>query len=246
MKRSLLVTVLSACTIMLLSSYCRAEERQGEIKTRTELSYVETSGNTDTKTFSVNLEVKKEGVTNRYFLTSKALYAKEDGRETSNKLSVDGRWERVLSNGLFGLLTSGFSMDKFSGYEYRIYGGPGLGYDVIKTDRHILQSLVSLIYSYDDFSVGDVSSDSYITGKATVNYEWRVLENLKFKEKLDYSVSFKDTDNFFIDSATSIEAKINRTLSLGLSYVVNYQNLLPSPEIQHTDTTFLTTLIIDF
>ncbi|GBE36028.1 hypothetical protein BMS3Bbin07_00165 [bacterium BMS3Bbin07] len=85
-----------------------------------------------------------------------------------------------------------------------------------------------------------------MTGKVTLKYEWEILENLKFKEKLDYSVSFKNTDNFFIDSATSVEAKINRALSLGLSYVVKYQNLLPSPEIKHTDTTFLTTLIIDF
>ncbi len=249
MKKSLFILVIFACLVIPISSNADTEgteELQNKIKTRTELSFVETSGNTDTQTFSVKLEAKKEGIRNRYFLTAKALYAKENGRETSNQSSIDGRWERVLTERLFGLLTSGFSMDKFSGYEYRLYGGPGLGYDLIKTDHHVLQSLLSLIYSYDEFSVGDISSDSYLTGKVTLKYEWEILENLKLKEKLDYSVSFKDTDNFFLNSATSVEAKINRALSLGLSYVVKYQNLLPSPEIKHIDTTFLTTLIIDF
>ena len=246
MKKTIFIFIILACLVIPISSNAGTEEPESKIKTRTELSFVQTSGNTNTQTFSVKLEAKKEGIKNRYFITSKALYAREDGRETSNQSSIDGRWERVLSERLFGLLTSGFSMDKFSGYEYRLYGGPGLGYDLIKTDRHVLQSLLSLIYSYDEFSVGNVSSDSYLTGKVTLKYEWKILENLKFKEKLDYSVSFKDTDNFFIDSATSVETKIHRALSLGISYVVNYQNLLPSPEIQHTDTTFLTTLIIDF
>ncbi len=249
MKKHIFIFIILACLVIPISSNAGTEgteEPQSKIKTRTELSFVQTSGNTDTQTFSVKAEAKKEGVKNRYYLTAKALYAKEDGRETSNQSSIDGRWERVLSERLFGLLTSGFSMDKFSGYEYRLYAGPGLGYDLIKTDRHVLQSLLSLIYSYDEFSVGDISSDKYVTGKVTLKYEWKILENLKFKEKLDYSVSFKDTNNFFIDSATAVEAKINRALSLGISYVVNYQNLLPSPEIKRTDTTFLTTLIIDF
>ncbi len=240
------IFLLSALLVMFLSPGAGAEEVQKKIKTRTELSYVETSGNTDTQTFSVSMETKKEGVKNRYFLTAKALYAKEDGRETSNKLSLDGSWERVLTERLFSLVTSGFSMDKFSGYEYRLYGGPGLGYDLVKRVRHVLQSLLSVVYNYDEYSVGEVSSDSYLTGKVTMKYEWKMLENLKFREKLDYSVSFKDRDNFFLDSSTSIEARINRALSLGLSYVVSYQNQLPSPELRHTDTTFLTTLIIDF
>jgi hypothetical protein len=33
---------------------------------------------------------------------------------------------------------------------------------------------------------------------------------------------------------------------LGINYVVNYQNILPVGGVEHTDTTFLTTLIIDF
>jgi putative salt-induced outer membrane protein len=246
MKRNLFILVILACLVIPISSNAGTEKQENKIKTRTELSFVQTSGNTNTQTFSVKLEAKKEDIKNRYFSTAKALYAKEDGRETSNQSSIDGRWERVLSERLFGLLTSGFSMDKFSGYEYRLYAGPGLGYDLIKTDQHVLQSLLSLIYSYDEFSVGDVRSNSYLTGKLTLKYEWKILENLKLKEKLDYSVSFKDTNNFFIDSATAVETKINSSLSLGVSYVVNYQNLLPSPEIKHTDTTFLTTLIIDF
>ena len=35
-------------------------------------------------------------------------------------------------------------------------------------------------------------------------------------------------------------------LSLGLSYAVRYQNELPAPDAERVDTTFLTSLVMDF
>jgi putative salt-induced outer membrane protein len=72
------------------------------------------------------------------------------------------------------------------------------------------------------------------------------LENLRFRENADYLVSFEDTDKYFINSETALEVKISEDFSLGVSYITAYQNQLPSPELKHTDTTFLSSLIIDF
>ncbi len=210
-----------------------------------ELSYVNTSGNTDTQTLAGKLQMKKKGIINRYFLNGNVLQAESEGSKTSNRISLKGRWERVFSERLFGLLTAGYFRNKFSGYDFRVFGGPGIGYDLIKTEKHKLQSLISLIFYHYKLK----NSDGHLTGragKATAKYEWEIQENLKFKETLDYLNSIKDTDRYFIDSETSIEVKINSALSLGISYIVNYQNQLPSLELEHTDTIFLTTLIIEF
>lgn len=243
------VTLGSICFLISISPQSFADEllsANNPWKVRIEVSYVNTSGNTDTQTFAGKLAAKKEGAFNRHFLDGSYLQTESEGDETSNKLKLEGRFERVVTKRLFGLLSAGYFRDKFSGYDFRAFGGPGLGIDLIKTDRHGLQGLISLLYYHDEFSAGEESSDEYAAGKVTARYEWRVLENLKIKETLDYFVSFKDTQRSFIDSVTSAEVKINSRLSLGLSYIVNYQNEPPSPDIEHTDTTFLTTLIIDF
>jgi putative salt-induced outer membrane protein len=248
MSRTVFILTLFILLAVCASSYSFAENLHAEIpwKARVEISYVNTSGNTDTQTFAGKFEIKREGYVNRYFLDGSALRAESDGEETSNKFLLEGRWERVFTERFFGLLTGGFSRDTFSGYDYRVFGGPGIGYDLIKTEEHTMQGLVSFLYYYDEFSVSNRSSDDYIAGKATFKYKRKIQENLTFKETVDYFVSFEDTDRFFVDSDTSMEVKINSALSLGVSFLINYQNELPSPDLQHTDTTFLTKLIVDF
>ena len=248
MSRTVFILTLFILLAVCASSYSFAENLHAEVpwKARVEISYVNTSGNTDTQTFAGKFEIKREGYVNRYFLDGSALRAESDGEETSNKFLLEGRWERVFTERFFGLLTGGFSRDTFSGYDYRVFGGPGIGYDFIKTDQHIVKGLLSFIYYYDEFSVSDKGTDDYLAGKATLKYEGKIRENLTFKETFNYFASFEDTDRFFVDSDTSMEVKINSTLSLGVSFLINYQNELPSPDLQHTDTTFLTKLIVDF
>ncbi len=242
-----LITILS----IFVASTLKAAEGGGEEesnawKARAEISYVSTSGNSDTQTFAGKLEVKKEGPVHRFYIEGSALFAESDGEETSNRLSFEGRWERVISKRFFGFLSTGYYSDKFSGYNYRLFAGPGAGYDFIKEEKHKLKGLLSIVYYYDDFSEGDKGSDNYPSGKADAKYTWKILDNVLFKQILRYLISFKETDRYFIDSESSIEVKITRMLSLGINYIINYQHLPPSPDIKHTDTTFLTTLIIDF
>ena len=147
---------------------------------------------------------------------------------------------------LFAFLTASYLHDKFSGYDYRMGAGPGLGYDLIKTKEHELKGLISVLYSRDKFSDADKGSESYIAGKAGISYEWHILENLSLKEDADYLVSFEDIDTYFINSETALEVKVNGYVSLGISYSIAYQNKPPFPGIESTDGTFLTSLIIDF
>jgi putative salt-induced outer membrane protein len=144
---------------------------QAAWKMRTELSYVTTSGNTDTQTLSGKLEAKKKGEIYRHTLRGSVLRAEDRGEEKANKWLLEGRSERVLKGELFAFLTASYLQDKFSGYDYRVGAGPGLGYGFIKTKEHELQGLISVLYSRDKFSEADMGSDSYIAGKAGIGYE---------------------------------------------------------------------------
>lgn len=246
---------------------CEEAEKIINWKTHMEFSYINISGTTNTQTLSGKLDLRKENKKHRYFAKGNIQYAKDydnDNKtyeETVNKWSLDGRYEKTFTQKLFGFLSANYINDDFSGYKYRTTVGPGFGYDIAKTKRHYLKGLLSVLYSYDRFAEleDNEKSDSYGSGKVAVDYVWHTTKNLTFKEMADYSLSFEDNDKYFINSETAIEMKVNTFISLGLSYIIAYQNIIPSSdtdptdtdpneqqEIEHTDRTFLASIIIDF
>ena len=237
--------VASLLTVPAGAAEGTAAEAPKGWKFRAEGSYVRTTGNTDTQTLGAVLDASREveGDANRYYAKGKALFAENDGDQTANRWFAEGRYERGFTERFFGFLTASYLKDKFSGYEYRFNAGPGLGYDLVKTERHRLKGLLGVLWSHDEFEEG--GSDSYAMGKATLDYAWQIRENLKFKQLLDYQASFQDSDVFFLKSETALEVKINTLLSLGVGYIVNYQNEPPA-DADETDTAFLTSLIVDF
>ena len=235
---------LALLLVLPMTSFATDKETQKLWSSHIELSYVRTDGNTRTQTLSEKLELKRDGKVNRFFLKNSALYATQDDKETANKLDLNGRWERLMTERAFGFLTAGYERDKFSGYEYKWNAGPGFGYDLLKTHTHELKGLLSTLYYYNRIKEDGI--DNYATLKAELYYRWNILENLRFKEDLNYILNLSDRDTYFINSDTSLEVKINKYLSLGVGYKVAYQNKPPSPGVKRTDTTFSTSLIIDF
>lgn len=238
MKRGFLIVALSC------NALASEEPEDKPWKVHIELSYVNTSGNVNTQTLSEKLEIKREGELNRLYLKNSALYSTQERRETANRLDASGRWERLLTDRFFFFLTGGYERDKFSGYEYKINGGPGVGYDLIKTDKHELKLLLSTPYYYNKIEGNGI--DNYGSAKLELYYQWNIRENLKLKESASYFVNLSDTQTYFVNSETSLEVKINDYVSLGVGYKLAYQNKPPEPGIKRTDTTFSTSLIVDF
>ena len=79
-----------------------------------------------------------------------------------------------------------------------------------------------------------------------LEYTNKLLENLLFSQKLSYQVSFENGSDYFVRSETSLQVPVTERVALGVSYTVNYQNLLPEDAECHTDKTFLTSVIYRF
>ncbi|WP_297473354.1 DUF481 domain-containing protein [Persephonella sp.] len=240
MKKKLFVYGLTALAV----SNSFAKEGKAEWKTHGELSYVKTSGNSDTETFATKIETNLKKTVNRFLGKGEFLYGKTNNKENTNKLYLLGRWERLLNERLFGFVQGDYLRDKFSGYNYKTIWSAGLGYDIIKTEKHALKGLASLGYTFSDYKNG--KNKDYTTGSAEFDYRWKIRENLTFKQLLRYDTNLEDTNVYFIKSDSSLAVKINAHFSMGIGYKVAYQNKPPSANIEKTDTTFLTSLIVDF
>jgi len=246
-KNIVIAAWVCVCVITTSSFALAAEDTETpQWKVRAELSYTNSSGNTSNQALASKLGIKREEALNRYYINGSALRTESDNEETSNRWLADGRYERVIHDRLYGLFEAYYIKDKYSGYDYRYGLGPGVGYDIIKTDAHSLKGILSLLYSHDRYSEGPEKSDDYFSGKAGIKYEWRIMKDLTFREDAYYLFSLNDADQYFLNSETAIEVKLSDMLSLGVSYIIAYQNEPPSPEIDNTDKIFMTSLIVDF
>ncbi|TCK04688.1 DUF481 domain-containing protein [Phorcysia thermohydrogeniphila] len=217
----------------------------GETETnQVSVSYTDTSGNTDTKTLSISYSFEKDCQSLRFYSDGSYLYKTDSGEETANKLTLNGRVEMNLSEKILFYFSSFLYADPFSGYDYRIGLGPGVGYQLIDGEDESLKLFSGFNYTYNNYTDGTVNS--YSLWEAKLEYKNRLLEDLLFLQKLSYQISLEDGDDYFVHSETSFQVPVTEKLALGLSYVLDYQNLLPDDAEKHTDKTFLTSVIYRF
>jgi putative salt-induced outer membrane protein len=232
---------------ILYAETTEAEKQEDKVKTHAELSYMKTTGNTKTETFSLKSEIEAI-LSEKSELKGKAnaLYATDsEDNEIANKKYLEAEYNYNFSKNFYGLLKTDYTDDKFSGYEYQLNVGPGVGYKFpFKTDKHSLDTALSLRYSENEFSESG-KVDSFSSTELTLKYVWQIEEKLKFKQDASHLVSNDETENYFTKTISAIEYKLSENLSLGTSYTWNYQNQAPV-DAERIDTLFLTSLIIDY
>ena len=262
-----ILSTLTVCT--LIATYAQAEERtEKPFKTHTELGYVSTNGNTDTDAFSLDLNAKKEWIKHILTLDLDGQYATDQGVETKNKYLIEAQYDYKFTERFSFNYLAGYKSDKFSGFTYQFYTGPGAKYKMIETKEHELSLDGNILYAqdrYDDVwvdALGNTLSypydgvtkdhistpaytNDYTSYRANGVYTWQILENLKFLQELSFRSSFEESDNYFINSKTAFTNKISDIFSAGISYKVDYANKPAEGKVK-TDTTFAFNLIIDY
>ncbi len=236
MKKIILISLATASLLLAV------DDRP--LNTHTELSLVDATGNTENTSFAFEFKIDKNFGKHEWRAESNAYYAAEDGDSTKNKWLIEINYDYMLADKLSFNYLTGYKSDKFSGYDSQFYTGPGLGYKWVETAEHKLFVQGNTLYSIDEVE-NIPGSDDYFAIGAGFNYEWQIVENLKFKQDLKYRGDLEDMDKYFIDSKTAFESKISDMFSMGISYAINYANT-PAEDKVSTDRTLLASLIIDY
>lgn len=236
-----------------------------ELNARMELGYILNSGNSDSEAFNVDTKIKNRFDNHSLELSLLYQYSEQDGIESRNRFLSELLYEYALSERLSINYLLGYKDDKFSGYNYQIYTGPGAKYKVVKTKTQELSLDGSILYAYDDiedtytlggvpvsypYPTGSISqndgyTNSYAAYRAQLLYSAQIKENVKFNQTLSYRSEFSDADNYFIYSKSALLLKISDIFSAGVSYYVDYINK-PAFDKTSTDRTFSFNLIADY
>ena len=207
-----------------------------------ELSYVQTSGNTNTTTFSSKLEgTTAFNDTESLKLKGSILYSENDENTSANKYNIELDYNHMINERLYSYMGINYINDELSDYDYRLNIGPGLGYKLIEDEIQTVDIQGGLDYAYDKYK--NSTKDNYLAGRTELNYKYRFSPNLEFKQMLSYLASFEDANKYFVVSDSALEVNMTKNLSLGVSYNLDYTN---QTEKEKLDKKFLTSLIVDF
>lgn len=207
-----------------------------------ELSYVQTSGNSNTNTFSAKLESTTK-ITGKGSFKAKGsvLYSENNEQKSANKYDIEIDYYHMLGEKIYSYIGANYVKDQFSDYDYRLNIGPGIGYNFFENEIQNLDIQVGLDYAFDKYNSS--KKDEYVAPRSELNYRHKINENLEFKQMLNYLISIEDSDKYFISSESSLAVKMTQNLSLGVSYRLDHIN---KTEKEKTDRKFLTSLIMDF
>ena len=215
------------------------------LKTQTELGYINNTGNTVNENFTLDANLNKEW--EKHIANSKitAQYGTENDIETKNKflseLTYDYKFTQTFAfNYLFG-----YKRDAFSTFDSQLYTGPGAKYIALKSETQNLNLATNILYSEDKPNAVGAETQDYTSYRLALNYDWQMLENLKFAQELNYRSDFEEVENYFVYSKSGLSTKISDYFSAGISYAVDYVNTV-SPGAENSDKTITANLIINY
>jgi putative salt-induced outer membrane protein len=229
--------------LMILSTGAQAEEKKWSDEA--EVSYVDTGGNTETTSLSAKNLLKytfSEKIEGAWKLA--ALYAETDGEKTAESYSSELRANYLFTKRLYVAGIVGWEKDEFAGIDNRYYIGPAVGYKFLTGPKHFLLGETGIDYVKEEYT--DNTDNDFARGRVYGEYEYAFSEKTKFKETLEYLHDFDDSDNYNINSETSLISSLSDVLSLKTSYEIKYDNKPVPATLDDTDTLLSVTLVINF
>lgn len=210
-----------------------------------ELSFVDTSGNTDTTSLSAKNNFKYK-FTEKIIGTWKLaiLYGETDGERSAERYFTELRSDYLINDRWYGAILGSWLKDKFAGIDARYNIAPLLGYNILIGPVHFLKTEAGVNYVYEEYT--NATDDNFIKGRLFGEYNWVFSEKNQFIQTLETLFDLEDAGNYDINSETALITSINDNFSLKTSYVIEYENEPATSDTEHTDRFLSLTLIVSF
>lgn len=220
----------------------------------TGLSFVATSGNSDTQTLGLDFGLKRDPAPWGWELKAAFLRAEQDDEKTAERYEVGGRAIRALNDrwDVFGGLN--LAKDEFAGYDMRGVAEAGATYKALHGPEHKLSFDGGLTWTTEEFIDG--SDNDFIGGLLGLSYAWQISENAAFTQRLIYYPNFDESSDWRGFSESALQAALSKRLALKVGFQVRYEaepavkvaatDTTPAEYFDDTDTTTTASLVLNF
>lgn len=204
-----------------------------------------TSGNSDTSNINVSGNTLWDPKTDRTFKAD-ALYLRgeSNGEKQVDKATAGARYDRMFSPRAFWFGEAQFLRDPFKAINYLVSPLVGAGLRLVKTDTRTLSV---------DGAVGAIVEDNDILGrdtsgalKAGETFEWTISPVSKVAQKLTGLWKADDFSDALYHFDAGLTTTVAARMELKVSYVYDYRNEVPDPDIEKGDSALFAALLFKF
>jgi len=243
LKKVFVLVVLSSLFHLINGSLISAEEIK-IFRDTGELSYVDTSGNSDSSSFSLNNKFTYTyDPTVTVVWSLGALHSTSENETSAEKYFSNLRTDKKTGSFSFFFLQSGWERERLSGIANRISASGGLGLQFFKNDNHDFKGDSGFNYIYEERTTKEIKRSPSLV--ANLNYVFKFKENVTFGQDGNVNYDLDDPDNYEFKSVTSLQVSLTAHLAIKNAYTVSYRNA-PVPGFETTDRTFSTAVVVNF
>jgi len=247
-----LLAALAVWPAMAQDDGAETETPEPNWKSELGLSYVGTSGNTDTS--SLGLDFSSERKPTPWGLNLLAMFtrAEDGGVVTAEQYYVGARGLRQLNERWSIFAGLSWARDPFSGFDARYLAEAGAEFLAINTEKHKLSFDLGLTWTSEDQIRFDdalqeeiIRTVDWLGAVAGLKWDWAFSKSASLSQRLLYYPNFDDTADWRVGSDTAVKASLTKLLALQFSYLVRYRNQ-PIDNLEETDTTTKMSVVMNF
>ena len=208
------------------------------------LAYLETSGNTSSRTFSGELKVERNFSFSKLTLQGSAMYAENNDVTSDENWYGSLKYDQNLTDRSYLYLLQKTERNTFQGIEFRYTYQGGLGYYLLNSSADVLKTELGAGYIHED-QVNPFPDRGFPSARVFAGYTHNFTEKNRFDEWVEYLPSLENGQDYLINEETAVITNLVGSLALKVSFTVAYDNL-PPPDHEKSDRTFKTALLYTF
>ncbi|MFK7883205.1 MAG: YdiY family protein [Phycisphaerales bacterium] len=179
------------------------------------------SGNSENLNLRILLGAERN--TDKMETSLSALYrlTTSDGDETENRFRFDIRndWLPPEGSKIRWWAQGSYEFDEFQEWDSRVSGAAGIGYEIIKNDKH---TLIGRLGFGGSQTFGDMDEDFRPEAVAGLDYTWNIKDGQQFTAGTEVFLDVSETENFRANSYAQYEvlldAESNLTFKTGIAH----------------------------
>jgi putative salt-induced outer membrane protein len=220
-----LASLLLLATSVYAHEEDAVEEDKGPWEGTGELGFVNTTGNTESQALNLKLNFIRTGERWRHRFTGTALMTSENGDKDNERYTMEVQSDRALTekSWLFGAFR--WDADKFGSYDPQMSFTAGYGYQLMKSEKHEL--------------------DSEFIGRFLLDDSWQVFSSTLWTNRLLVEAG---SSNTFTQFNSGLSVAMNSKFAVKLGYEVRHNTDVPVgiSDSEKTDTITSVNLVYNF
>jgi putative salt-induced outer membrane protein len=178
-------------------------------------------GNTDITMVSGDYSTAKKTPKDEYSATLGAAFGEQDSKQTVDNYKGSIQWNHFLTTRFYDYLRGDGLRDYIADVDYRVTGGPGMGYYLLKDTNTTLSAETGV--NYEAESLAGLNT-SFTTVRLANKFEHKVNNHARFWQSLEVFPQVDEFGNYVVNFEIGAEANFTKSFGLKTYLDDNYYN----------------------